>query len=123
MAHQIVVVDPDPAVLERLAAVVGAAASTEGFTEFRAARARILAAPLDLLLTNLRLGAFNGLHLVFLATPATRCVVYTPGAEPAFVPDVQFCGAFYEPLEVLPQTLPSHLAAVHASVTARVLSR
>jgi DNA-binding NarL/FixJ family response regulator len=112
---QIMIVDPDPASLERLRRAAGTAA-VEVFTDFRAARARLLAAPPELLVTNLRLDAFNGLHLALLASPGTRCVVYTREAEPAFVPEVQSVGAFYEPFDRLPATLPSHLAAVRSRV-------
>src|SRR5438067_9087913 len=48
--------------------------------DFPSARARLFGTPpVDLLITNLRLGAFNGLHLVFLAQSSdlsTRCLTY-----------------------------------------------
>jgi len=62
--------------------------------------------------SNLRLGAFNGLHLTYAAsanTPA-RCIVYTEAREPALAQDVRRAGAFYEVTDRLPVTLLAYLA-------------
>ena len=45
---------------------------------------RLMHGPVGLLVTNLRLGAFNGLHLVYLAALGathSRAVVYTEHAD------------------------------------------
>jgi hypothetical protein len=85
-------------------------------TEFSAARARLFETPPpDLLVTNLRLGAFNGLHLVFLAQSAnlpTRCVTYgahNNATDLALAREAQLAGAFYEASYRLQYALPSYL--------------
>jgi hypothetical protein len=64
--------------------------------DFSSARARLLNQPPDLLVTNVRLHEYNGLHLVHLATPHTRCVVYSPHDDLVIAREVQAAGAFYE---------------------------
>jgi hypothetical protein len=61
--------------------------------------------------SNLRLGAFNGLHLTYAASansPA-RCIIYTDAREPALAQDVRRAGAFYEVTDRLPVTLTAYL--------------
>jgi hypothetical protein len=91
-------------------------AEIELCTEFPIARARLFETPApDLLVTNLRLGPFNGLHLVFLAQSAhlpTTCLTY--GAQNnvtdmALAREAQLAGAFYEASYRLPHVLPSYL--------------
>jgi DNA-binding NtrC family response regulator len=85
-------------------------------TDFAEARTRLFEAPVpELLVTNLRLGPFNGLHLVFLAQSAnlpTRCLTY--GAHNnitnmALAREAQSAGAFYEASYKLPHALSSYL--------------
>jgi DNA-binding NtrC family response regulator len=79
---------------------------------FAGARARLSKTPYDYLVTNLRLGAFNGLHLVYLATShglPVRCIVYTHERDVALVREIQNAGAFYETRECLPTTLAAYL--------------
>lgn len=64
--------------------------------DFAAARDRLLNQPPDLLITNVRLHEYNGLHLVHLATPHTRCVVYSHHDDLVLAREVQAAGAFYE---------------------------
>ena len=64
--------------------------------DFAAARDRLLNQPPDILITNVRLHEYNGLHLVHLATPHTRCVVYSHHDDLVLAREVQAAGAFYE---------------------------
>jgi len=63
---------------------------------FSTARERLLNQPPDLLITNVRLHEYNGLHLVHLATPHTRCIVYSAHDDLVLAREVQAAGAFYE---------------------------
>jgi hypothetical protein len=66
----------------------------------------------DRLVTNLRLSAFNGLHLVHLARAnylKTRSVVYAAPHVVALAHDVQAAGAFYERQERLPHAIASYV--------------
>jgi len=109
---EILLVDPDPDGLSAVQAALRLVANVETCSEFRAARARLLARPPDLLVTNLRLEAYNGLHLVYLAagTP-TRCIAYATYDDLVLAREVQALGAFYERAQRLPLTLPSYVNA------------
>jgi len=85
-------------------------------SEFSVARARLFEVPPpDLLVSNLRLGPFNGLHLVFLAQSAnlpTTCLTYGGHTNPtdlALAREAQLAGAFYEASYRLPYALPAYL--------------
>src|SRR5438552_18584750 len=91
-------------------------ADIEVHTEFSTARARLFdKPPPDLLVANLRLGPFNGLHLVFLAQSAnlpTICLTYGAHTNPtdlALAREAQLAGAFYEASHKLPHALPGFL--------------
>ena len=85
-------------------------------TEFSIARARLFEVPPpELLVTNLRLGPFNGLHLVFLAQSAslpTICLTYGTQTNPtdvALAREAQLAGAFYEASFKLLHALPAYI--------------
>ena len=91
-------------------------AEIEVCAEFPVARTRLFdVPPPELLVTNLRLGPFNGLHLVFLAQSAslpTTCLTYGTHNNPtdlALAREAQLAGAFYEASYRLPYALPSYL--------------
>src|SRR5262249_26926727 len=73
------------------------------------------ATPVDFLVTNVRLGAYNGLHLVYLAESfhrgLTRAIVYSDVLDIAIAREAQLAGAFYEIRTNLPAALPSYLRA------------
>jgi ActR/RegA family two-component response regulator len=90
--------------------------------EFSAARATLLTNTYDFLVTNLRLRAHNGLHLVYLAKSsgiAMRSIVYTERREVAFAREVQAAGAFYELRDRLPYVIPAYLEAMLPSLDRR----
>lgn len=77
MSAYVLIVDDDPEVLDVLRDVLeGAGYRTVGTTTFEEGR-RLLAAspPPAVLVTDVRLGAYNGLQLAHLRDPATRLVV------------------------------------------------
>ena len=81
----------------------------------------LLAKPFDFIVSNLRLGAYNGLQLVYrtlgTSTPPL-CIVYTAERDNAFAREVQRAGAFYETADRLPVTLAGYLGG-HAPVRDR----
>src|SRR5262245_59515465 len=84
--------------------------------DFTGARQSLMSAPPPLLVTNLRLGAYNGLHLMYLIAAnkyPTRTVVYSGHQDLALIEEAQSIGAFYEPLHRLANALPGY---VHASL-------
>jgi hypothetical protein len=110
---EILLVDPEA---DRLVAAQNAlrpVADVFACSEFQAARVRLLARPPDLLVTNLRLEAYNGLHLVHLTEgTATRCIVYGTVEDRFLAREVQTAGAFYEHSLHLPRGLASYVRAV-----------
>jgi len=84
---------------------------------FEAAAARLQAPggpPYGLVITNLRLDAYNGVHLVYviqhLELP-TRTVVYAGHGDRLIAREVQEAGAFFERIERIPGALLPYLQA------------
>ena len=95
--RQVLVVDDDPALLK----LVSAWLTAGGFTvvacdSFEDARRELALHPPDVLLTDLRLGAFNGLQLVILAAeqkPQPLTVVMSAFDDPTLRDEAERCGA------------------------------
>lgn len=105
-------VDPDIRGVGAIQAALRLVADVEVCTNFRTARARLFDQPPDLLITNLRLEAYNGLHLVHLAAATrTRCIVYSTHEDLGLAREVQAAGAFFERPARLPQVLESYVNA------------
>ena len=113
MRSDVLLVDPDVTALAALLQAIGVLAAVSIYSDFMSARAHILSTGCDLLVTNLRLGAFNGLHLAYLAANARyppRSIVYTLEREPQLAREVQKAAAFYETRDRLPLAIPGYLA-------------
>jgi DNA-binding NtrC family response regulator len=70
----------------------------ESFANFESARARIMAGGFDYLVTNIRLEAFNGLHLVYLSRSlgVSACALaYTEVPDNSLAADAHAAGAAY----------------------------
>jgi DNA-binding NtrC family response regulator len=84
-------------------------------TDFRAARVQLFSAPPELLLTNVRLNAYNGLQLLYLAAEAklpTRCMLYDDRFDKTIALEAQAIGAFCEQKARLEFVLTPRLHAV-----------
>jgi len=113
----ILIVDPNAGSLVVAQNPLRLVADVDACSEFQDARDRLLSKAPDLLVTNLRLRAYNGLHLVHLATGMpTRCVVYAEFHDLALAREVQAAGAFYERAKRLLRALPAY---VHAGLPPR----
>jgi DNA-binding NarL/FixJ family response regulator len=87
----------------------------ETVTDFSAARTKLEHEPPALLVTALQLGAYNGLHLVYLGAALqlpTKSVVHTDTFDPAQAREVRTAGAFYEVRSRLASVLPAYASAV-----------
>ena len=105
-------VDTDITGVVAVEAALRLVAHVEVCTDFRSARARLRQQPPDLLITNLRLGAYNGLHLVLLAAATrTRCIVFSTHDDIGLARQVQAVGAFFELPVRLSQVLESYVSA------------
>ena len=96
-----------------LSAAAGSQADVEIVETFDAARARLDGRETyDVLVANLRLGAYNGIHLAYLARmsgAASHVIVHCGANDVAAAADVQRSGAIYELTERLAVALPSYL--------------
>ena len=100
-AHQplsALVVDVDPIFVSELAPIVTAAGfRVLALSDFAAARHELYVCRPEVLVANVRLGAFNGIHLAYLAKinkPDTRAMIY--GEEDQLLAgEVQSAGAFW----------------------------
>ena len=82
--------------------------------DFVDARARLLARPPHLLVTSIRLGAYNGLHLAYLAVALslpTRVIVHSETMDVGLAREAQLAHAFYAPAAQLAVALPAYLEA------------
>ena len=109
---RVLLVEPDAAWRAHLRDTVGEVADLDGDADFLAARTHLLSKPYDWLVTNIRLGAYNGLHLVHLAgfsRPLTRFLVYADGCDVWLAREAQQAGAFYESRDRVGRALPVYL--------------
>jgi len=109
---EILIVDPDVEYLRGAQNALRFMADVEVSSRFAAARARLMSPrPPDLLVTNLRLQAYNGLHLVHMSDERTRCIVYSKYDDLVLAREVQAAGAFYERSTQLSRTLAAYVRA------------
>ncbi|MGH9411799.1 MAG: hypothetical protein ACRD1V_20370, partial [Vicinamibacterales bacterium] len=97
--------------IEQMAAPISDVQST---ADFQTARTELMEGAYDLLLTNVRLRAHNGLHLIYLARAAhlpTRTLAYSDPTDAVLAREAQRAGGFYEPLIRLPYSLPAYIRA------------
>jgi hypothetical protein len=110
MKH-LLVVEPDAILGQRVLARCERIARATLCRDFLSARSQLLASTPDLLVTNLRLEEYNGLHLVLLATAegVTRSLVHTDRPDPYLVREAQAIGAFFERTERLLHAVVGYL--------------
>jgi len=111
MSRDVLLVDPN---VQQMVAMISdslhGVAEVEPCSEFHEARKRLQAKPPFALVTNLRLQAYNGLHLALLAaTTTTRCLVYADSLDLVLAHEVQRLGAFYERSSRLLAALPAFI--------------
>jgi DNA-binding NtrC family response regulator len=116
-AHQPLIallVDLDPIFLSELAPIVTASGlRVIALSDFAAARHELYSHRPHVLVANVRLGAFNGIHLAYLAkinNPHTRVMIYGQD-DRILAGDVQSAGAFYERREFVRYSLAAFLRA------------
>jgi DNA-binding NtrC family response regulator len=123
---QLLLVEPDAVRRVRFGAAVRSLAHVDARADFQSARARLLGEPYDWLVTNLRLQAYNGLHLVHLVKSSgrpTRSVVYGEHHDLALAREAQLTGAFFESLDSLDRALPAYLSGSLPALDRRELTR
>jgi DNA-binding NarL/FixJ family response regulator len=108
---RVLVVTPDAAISRVITERLSRSAAVDVCSSFPLARRR-LSRHYDLLITELRLGEFNGLQLVHLvghqALP-TRCVVFGTSEDPSLTAEVTEAGAYYEHSHHIAAAAPAYL--------------
>lgn len=100
----VLIVEPDVRVGLKLRDACAAAAEATLCTDFESARSELEKHQPTVLVTNIRLEAYNGLHLVLLSQTtgsAARCVVHTDRPDFLLVAEALAMGAFFERTERL----------------------
>jgi DNA-binding NtrC family response regulator len=120
----VLLVDPDRDTLVSFEEVLRSrnTASVETCTDFIIARRRLIENPPELLVTNLRLGEYNGLHLVHLAATLgsrTQCVVYSDHQDALLIREVRLTGAVYVATQRVSSILASYANAELSETGAR----
>ena len=119
---RLLLVEPDTLRQFALSAAAAHHAEVDIAGNFGDARAYLDAVPYDLLVTYLRLGEYNGIHLAYmvrLAGAPTHVLVYADARDVASAGDIQRAGALYEQTERLPVVLPAYIGATLPSADRR----
>ena len=111
---RVLVVEPAATLRAALRAAMIGLARVESQSQFATARARLGVATFDVLVTNIRLEAYNGLHLVYLAgaiAEGPRAIVYGDIEDLRLAREAQQIGAFYVRRGLVAFALGSYLQA------------
>lgn len=116
MAHKILIVDDDAATREMVARLL----TYEGYdtvtaADVPAAMHLLAESQPDLLITDIRLDTYNGLHLIAMAPTPIPAIVLTGFADPAIQADARRLGAEYLVKPVSPATLCAIVARTLAT--------
>jgi hypothetical protein len=112
LALRVLLVEPLSLTRELLQVGIRTIARVAAYDDFWSARAAVLDGSFDFLVTNARLGAYNGVHLVYLAGAhgiAAHSIVYSDRHDAGVACDVQVAGAFYETHDRLAVALTAYL--------------
>jgi DNA-binding NtrC family response regulator len=107
--RKVLIVDDDMSLLEMLQrAFQNAGAEVVAHSTFEGARRALHDGSFDALLTDVRLGAFNGLQLAVIsrdAHPDIRVIVFSGFDDPVLRAEAERVGAFYVVKPVTTETL------------------
>jgi CheY-like chemotaxis protein len=113
-ARRVLIVGLDLALRRGLAETIAARAHVHSCGSFKSALAHMEATAFDLLVTDVRLAEYNGLHLVYrasLSVSPPRAIVYDKDGDLGLAAEVRRACAFFEVANRLLVTLPSYIAA------------
>jgi len=119
---RVLLVEPDARGFGDVERALKSIAKVHVCEDFQSAHAELFARPPDLLVTNVCLEAYNGLHLVHLAAGfglPTRSVAYTERPDLGLARMVQAAKAFYESRESVLAALPAYVGASLPAVDRR----
>lgn len=111
---RVLLAEPLPHLRRAFAAAASLRADVDVVDNFPDARARLNSAGYDLVVANLRLGAYNGIHLAYvvgLSAGRARVVVHADAWDIVAVRDIRRANALYERTDRLVVTLPAYVGA------------
>jgi DNA-binding NtrC family response regulator len=123
---RLLVAEPDAALSRGIEQTCAHLVRVDICRDFHGARQQLRKARPDALVTNLRLDAHNGLHLVLLvkaANRAARCIVHTDRPDAYLIREGQALGAFFERTARLSQAVAGYLRAALPDHDRRDLER
>ena len=110
--NRVLLVEPETVLRLQMRNAVETVAMIDAEPGVPTARQRLLGAPYNWLVTNIRLQAYNGLHLAYLARMSTRPIkilVYGEGDDLLLAREAQQLGAFYESRKSVVSSLAAYL--------------
>jgi DNA-binding NtrC family response regulator len=122
MPKRVLIVEPDVQLRERMIARAEWFGEVHAVSDFAKARAELLSNRYDWFITNLRLKAYNGLHLLHIAAAAglqVRALVYADHRDGGLGCEAQKFGAFYELQRGVHRALSAYLRDVVPPVDRR----
>ena len=114
---QVLLVEEDSIIREELACGLASRGyAVRAVGTFAEGKDALASHPPDLLIAGVRLGAYNGLHLIIRARaqrPTLPAILTTPIADPALAVEAERCGALYcaDPLSALSELVVALLQA------------
>jgi hypothetical protein len=122
MLRRALLVDPNAGRLDLLKAEIGELLDVTTCTDFQRARVCLLTTAPDFLISNIRLGAYNGIHLAHLAVHShleTRCLLYDEPVDLHLAFEAKLIGAFYETTSRVGRALASYIGSPLPAVDRR----
>lgn len=119
-------VEPHADVRASISAAASPFAVVHACPDFDQARARLTTATYDLVVANVRLGDYNGVHLVYLARQSserTHALVYAHPRDLGIAADVIRAGGFFESIDRMPIVVGAYLVAILPARDRRVPGR
>ena len=113
--HRVLIVEPDSTLRLQLRNAIGSLAGVDADSGVPTARQRLLTTRHHWLVTNVRLDAYNGLHLAYLAKMAQQppsILVYGDEADLLLAREAQQLGAFYESRAAITRSVAAYLTSL-----------
>jgi hypothetical protein len=98
--NRVLIVEPEATLRQQLRTAAETISAVDAEAGVPTARQRLLTIPYSWLVTNIRLHAYNGLHLAYLAKMSQapiRILVYGDRGDLLLAREAQQLGGFYEP--------------------------
>ena len=115
MPPRAILVEPNQDYASRLVtSAISVGWDPEVHSAFTTARQALLKTLPNAVVSNIRLGEFNGIQLAYLtrqANPGAVLILYSDTHDHVLVREARIAGSFYEPMAFLPTALPAYLSA------------